>query len=48
MQLSSQIKPYAWPQPLSVERLLPVSSVQLIFALVLIVLAFVPLVPVDA
>jgi O-antigen ligase len=49
MQLSSQIKPYTWPQPLSTERLLPASGAQLIFALVLIVLAFVPLVPmVDA
>jgi O-antigen ligase len=49
MQLSSQIKPYTWPQPLSTDRLLPVSGAQLIFALVLIVLAFVPLVPmVDA
>jgi O-antigen ligase len=49
MQLSSQIKPYTWPQPLSTERLLPASDAQLIFALVLIVLSFVPLVPmVDA
>jgi hypothetical protein len=49
MQLSSQIKPYTWPRPLSTQRLLPASGAQLIFALVLIVLAFVPLVPmVDA
>jgi hypothetical protein len=34
MQLSSQIKPYAWPRPLSAERLLPASGAQLIFALV--------------
>jgi O-antigen ligase len=45
MQLSSHIKPYAWPQPLRAERLVPASDAQLIFALALIVLAFVPLVP---
>ena len=45
MQLSSHIRPYAWPQPLSTERLVPASDAQLIFALVLIVSAFVPLVP---
>jgi O-antigen ligase len=49
MHLSSQIKPFAYPETLSPAGFLPVSGVRLMVALGLIVLAFVPLVlPVDA
>jgi O-antigen ligase len=44
MQLSSQIKPYAFTETCPAEGLLPVGGVQLVVALALIVLAFVPLV----
>lgn len=45
MQLSSQIEPYAFPETLPAEGLLPVGGVRLFVAVGLIVLAFVPLVP---